>query len=629
MRRTRLLIAAGAAVALAAAVTAGALVLRPDPDPDRSAYQDPARPVPERVDDLLARMSLADKIGQMTLVDRGALASPADLTSYRIGAVLSGGGSAPPQNRPEAWADMYDEFQAAALATPLAIPMIYGIDAVHGHNNVAGATLFPHNIGLGATRDPELVAEIGRATAVEVTGTGIDWNFAPCLCVARDQRWGRTYESYGEDPALVAELGGAYITGLQGESLADPTSVLATAKHYLGDGGTTGGVDQGDTALSEAELREIHLPPYAEAVRRGVGAVMVSFSSWNGDKLHGHEYLITELLKGELGFEGFVVSDWAGIDQLDGQEGFTAGEVATAVNAGIDLVMVPFEYPQFTELLRGEVAAGRVPLARIDDANRRILTRKFQLGLFERPYADRAGTGTAGAAGATGTTGTIGSEPHRALARRAVARSQVLLKNDGDLLPLPAGTGRIFVAGRSADDVGNQSGGWTISWQGGSGPVAGGTSILAGIRQAVSGSATVDYDRDGAGIDGSYDVAIAVIGETPYAEFEGDRPDGVFLDQADLATLDRLRAAGVPLVVVLVTGRPLDIAGQLPGWDALLVAWLPGTEGGGVADVLFGSEAPSGTLPVTWPASPGQLPIHADDGQQPLFRDGAGLGYDG
>ena len=620
MRRTRLLVAAGVAVALAAAVTAGALVLRPDPDPDPPAYQDPARPVPERVADLLARMSLADKIGQMTLVDRAALASPADLTSYRIGAVLSGGGSAPPQNRPEAWADMYDEFQAAALATPLAIPMIYGIDAVHGHNNVSGATVFPHNIGLGATRDAELVAEIGRATAVEVTGTGIDWNFAPCLCVARDQRWGRTYESYGEDPALVAELGGAYITGLQGESLADPTSVLATAKHYLGDGGTTGGVDQGDTALSEAELREIHLPPYAEAVRRGVGAVMVSFSSWNGDKLHGHEYLITGLLKGELGFEGFVVSDWAGIDQLDGQEGFTAGEVATAVNAGIDLVMVPFEYPQFTELLRAEVAAGRVPLARIDDANRRILTRKFQLGLFERPYPDRAGTGT---------IGTIGSEPHRALARRAVALSQVLLKNDGDLLPLPAGTGRIFVAGRSADDVGNQSGGWTISWQGSSGPVAGGTSILAGIREAVSGSATVTYEPDGSGVDGSYDVAIAVIGETPYAEFEGDRPDGVFLDPTDLATLDRLRAAGVPLVVVLVTGRPLDIAGQLPGWDALQVAWLPGTEGAGVADVLFGSVAPTGTLPVTWPASPGQLPIQAGDGQQPLFRYGAGLGYDG
>jgi beta-glucosidase len=473
------------------------------------------------------------------------------------------------------------------------------------------------------------VAEIGRATAVEVTGTGIDWNFAPCLCVARDQRWGRTYESYGEDPALVAELGGAYITGLQGESLADPTSVLATAKHYLGDGGTTGGVDQGDTALSEAELREIHLPPYEEAVRRGVGAVMVSFSSWNGDKLHGHEYLVTDLLKGELGFEGFVVSDWAGVDQLDGQEGFTAGEVATAVNAGIDLVMVPFEYQRFTELLRGEVAAGRVPLARIDDANRRILTRKFQLGLFERPYADRAGTGAASPPGTTGGVGAIGSEPHRALARRAVARSQVLLKNDGDLLPLPAGTGRIFVAGRSADDVGNQSGGWTISWQGSSGPVAGGTSILAGIRQAVSGSATVDFDRDGAGIDGSYDVAIAVIGETPYAEFEGDRPDGVFLDQADLATLDRLRAAGVPLVVVLVTGRPLDIAGQLPGWDALLVAWLPGTEGAGVADVLFGAVPPTGTLPMTWPASPGQLPIHAGDGQQPLFRDGAGLGYDG
>jgi len=614
--RRHLVLAAAVAIGVVAAGTVGFLTLRPDRvDPAPPGYRDPALPVADRVDDLLARMSLTDKVGQMTQVDRSALAAPEDLTAYRIGSVLSGGGSAPPVNRPAAWADMYDQFQAAALATPLGIPLIYGIDAVHGHNNVYGATIFPHNIGLGATRDPELVERIGRATAVELAGTGLDWSFSPCLCVARDDRWGRSYESFGEDPALVSELASA-VTGLQGADLAAPTSVLATAKHYLGDGGTAGGTDQGDTVLPEAELRELHLPPFEAAVRRGVGAVMVSFSSWNGDQLHDHEYLLTDVLKGELGFDGFVLSDWAGVDQLDGQEGFTGAEIAAAVNAGIDLVMVPFDYVRFTALLREEVEAGRVTQDRIDDAVGRILTRKFQLGLFERPYADRS------------YTDQVGSAEHRALAREAVARSQVLLKNAGGLLPLPAAAGRVFVAGKNADDIGNQSGGWTITWQGGSGPTTPGTTILAGIRDAVSGATTVTYQRDGSGIDGSYDVAIAVVGETPYAEGEGDRPGGVGLDAGDLATLERLGGAGVPLVVVLVSGRPVDIAAQLPGWDALLAAWLPGSEGAGVADVLFGAVAPTGELPVSWPAGREQQPVNAGDGQRPLFPYGFGLTYD-
>jgi beta-glucosidase len=624
MGRTRLVVAATAALAVLAVVVAGVLVLRQGTDRDGEdpagagrtgpPYLDPALPVAERVEDLLGRMSVPEKIGQLALVERNALDSPSDLTTYRIGAVLSGGGSTPARNDPAGWADMYDEFQDAALATPLGIPIIYGTDAVHGHNNVYGATIFPHNVGLGATRDPRLVAEIGRATAVEMTGTGLDWDFAPCLCVARDNRWGRVFESYGEDPALVSELT-SYIEGLQGSSLADPTSVLATAKHYLGDGGTTGGVDQGDTELSEAALREIHLPPFAEAVRRGVGSVMVSYSSWNGDELHGHRYLITDLLKGELGFDGFVVSDLAGIDQLDGREGFTGDEIATALNAGIDMVMLRGDHPRFTELLGEEVAAGRVPMGRLDDANRRILTKKFELGMFERPYADRA------------YAAEIGSDAHRALARRAVAASQVVLKNDG-VLPLSPDAGRIFVAGRNADDIGNQAGGWTITWQGGSGPVTPGTTILDGIRQAVTpGASTATYRPDGTGIDGSYDVAVAVVGEPPYAEWEGDRPDGVVLDEADLAMLDRLGEAGVPLVVVLVSGRPMDVAGLLDGWDALVAAWLPGTEGAGVADVLFGAVAPTGRLPMTWPADPGQLPINDGDGQRPLFRYGFGLGY--
>ncbi|MDW5326024.1 glycoside hydrolase family 3 protein [Plantactinospora sp. KLBMP9567] len=576
-------------------------------------YQDPALPVATRVDDLLARMSLDEKLGQMTQAERASV-TPADVTSYRLGSVLSGGGSAPTPNNATSWADMYDRFANAALGTPLGIPMIYGSDAVHGHNNVVGATIFPHNIGLGATRDPELVRRIGRATAEEVAGTGVNWTFAPCLCVARNDRWGRSYESFGEDPALVSSMT-SVIDGLQGDSLAGPASVLATAKHYLGDGGTTNGTDQGNTELSETELRAVHLPPFAEAVRRGVGSVMISYSSWNGQKLHGHDYLINGLLKGELGFDGFVVSDWNGIDQLDGATGFTAAEVRQAVNAGIDMVMVPTGWRQFIGHLRAEVQAGRVSQARIDDANRRILTKKFELGLFERPLADRS------------YTSTVGSATHRALAREAVAASQVLLKNDGGILPLSTANNRIFVAGKSADNIGYASGGWTVSWQGGSGAITPGTTILQGIRNAVASSSTVTYHAGGTGIDSSYRAAIAVVGETPYAEGRGDRPSGMGLDATDLATLDRLRASGVPVIVVLVSGRPLDIAAQLPNWRALLAAWLPGTEGAGVADVLFGVRPATGRLPVSWMSSAGQQPINDGDGKTPLFPYGYGLGY--
>src|SRR6266545_6867235 len=367
----------------------------------------------------MANMTLDEKIGQMTQAERSAV-SNADITNYALGSLLSGGGSAPSPNTATFWADMYDGYQNAALASRLGIPLIYGVDAVHGHNNVVGATIFPHNIGLGATRDPALAEQIGRATAEEVSGTGIDWDFSPCLCVARNDRWGRTYESYGEIPAIPTAMS-TLVTGLQSGS----PSVLATAKHYVGDGGTTGGVDQGNTQLSEADLRAIHLPPFRAAVQRGVGSVMISYSSWNGVKMHANRYLITDVLKGELGFTGFVVSDWNAIDQIDGQPGFTADEVRIAVNAGIDMVMVPFEWRNFISTLRSEVQAGRVSMARIDDANRRILTKKFELGLFERPLTDRS------------FTGTVGSSAHRTLARQAVRESQVLLKNTNGILPLP------------------------------------------------------------------------------------------------------------------------------------------------------------------------------------------------
>jgi beta-glucosidase len=577
-------------------------------------YQDPKRPVAERVTDLLGRMSLDDKIGQMTQAERQN-ATPSDLAEYRLGSILSGGGSVPSPNTPEGWADMVDGYQRAALGTPLAIPMIYGADAVHGHNNVYGATIFPHNIGLGATRDPALVKNIGNAVAEEITGTGVQWDFAPCLCVARNDRWGRTYESFGEKPELAVEMSDI-ILGLQGPVLgADPPSVLATAKHFMGDGGTAGGVDQGDTQVSEAELRAIHLPPFQAAVRKGVGSVMVSFSSFNGKKMHGNEYLITTVLKGELGFTGFVVSDWNGVDQIDGAKDLSPQDVRVAINAGIDMVMVPTEWKSFISILRDEVQAGRVTQARIDDAVRRILTKKFELGLFEHLMANRS------------YAATIGNDGHRALARDAVAESQVLLKNDGKVLPLAKANNKIFVAGKNADDIGNQSGGWTISWQGSSGGITKGTTILEGIKASVDPSTTVTYDASGKGIDSSYKVAVAVIGETPYAEYEGDRPDSMGLDQTDLDTLSTLRAAGVPVVVVLVSGRPLDISAQLGTWQALVAAWLPGSEGQGVADILFGGKKPTGKLPVTWPRSGSQEPINSGDGRPALFPYGFGLTY--
>jgi beta-glucosidase len=573
-------------------------------------YKDPNAPIANRVADLLARMTLDEKIGQMTQVDRGSLTVESDIATYALGSLLSGGGSAPTPNTPSAWADMYDRYQGIALSTRLGVPLIYGIDAVHGHNNVYGATIFPHNIGLGATRNPALIQQVGRATAEEVAGTGIDWTFAPCLCVARNERWGRTYESYGEDPEIARAMT-TIIPGLQGTSLNGPASILATAKHWVGDGGTTGGDDQGDTQISEAELRRLHIPPYVDAIQKGVGSVMISYSSWNGQKLHGHKYLITDVLKGELGFSGLVVSDWAGIDQLPGDY---ASDVRTAINAGIDMVMVPHDYKLFTGTLRNEINAGSVPMTRIDDAVRRILTKKFELGLFERPYTDRA------------YTATIGSAAHRAVARDAVRQSLVLLKNSGNILPL-AKNAKIFVAGKNANDIGNQSGGWTISWQGSSGNITPGTTILQGIRNAVAPGTTVTYSATGRGATG-HDVAVVVLGEKPYAEGQGDKPSYLGLDQDDKNTLSAIKRTGVPMVVILVSGRPMIISNELPGWQALIAAWLPGTEGQGVADVLFGDYKPTGKLPHSWPRAEAQIPINVGDtAYDPLFAYGFGLSY--
>jgi beta-glucosidase len=619
--RTRKLVVPALAAGLALAAVVAVVAQLGGSDTRATAatglpYQNPALSPADRLADLLPRMSLDDKVGQMVQAERAAI-STSDVTTYRYGSVLSGGGSAPSPNTPTGWSDMYDAFQRAALATPLGIPMIYGLDAVHGNNNVPGSTIFPHNIGLGATRDPALVQQIGRATAEEVTGAGLDWTFAPCLCVARDDRWGRTYESFGETPDLVSSMT-TIVTGLQGDTLGGNASVLATAKHYLGDGGTTGGVDQGNTQLSEADLRAIHLPGFKAAIARGVGSIMVSFSSWNGTKMSANKYLLTDVLKNELGFSGFLVSDWAAIDQLDGQQGFTAQEIATAVNAGLDMLMVPNNPSTFLSLLKQDVQNGQIPQSRIDDAVSRILLKKFQLGLFEHPLADRS------------YASTVGSAAHRTIARQAVRESQVLLKNSNNILPLAKTGGKIFVAGKNADDIGNQSGGWTVTWQGASGTTySGGTTILQGIRNTVGSGATVTYSKDGTGIDSSYRAAIAVIGETPYAEGQGDRPNGLTLDATDLALLAKLKASGVPVVTVLVSGRPLDISTQLPDMSALLESWLPGSEGAGVADVLFGDYAPTGKLPVTWPQTSSQEPINDGDGKPALFPYGFGLTYPG
>lgn len=582
-------------------------------------YRDAAAPVEARVADLLSRMSLAEKIGQMTQIEKNSIA-PEDVGAYFIGSVLSGGGGSPRPNTPAAWREMVSGYQEAALATPLGIPILYGVDAVHGHNNLRGATIFPHNIGLGAAGDPALVAEIAAATAVEMQATGVHWNFAPVVAAPQDIRWGRTYEGYSEATDLVSELGAAFVRGTQG------AGALATPKHFIGDGATTFGtsttggylLDQGDAQVDEATLRRLFLPPYQAALAAGARSVMVSFSSWNGDKVHGSHYLLTELLKGELGFDGIVVSDWQGIDQLPGDY---YSDVVAAINAGIDMVMTPYDYRTFIATLTRAVEQGDVSQARIDDAVSRILRVKFAQGLFEQPLPE-------------GDPAVVGSPAHRALARTAVQRSQVLLKNDG-VLPLDPNAGLILVGGEAANDIGRQSGGWTIEWQGGSGDITAGTTLIDGIRASVGPATQVEFNRfgrfdrlvDATGAPLAADACIGVVGELPYAEGVGDRRT-LDLSSQERDMLARLRERCARLVVVLVSGRPLVITEELPQWDALVAAWLPGTEGGGVADVLFGQAPFTGKLPYTWPASNAQLPINvnSDPAQgEPLFSLGFGL----
>ncbi len=588
-------------------------------------YHDASLPLETRVEALLSRMTLAEKVGQMTQVEKNSI-EPAALRDYFIGSVLSGGGGSPRTNTAAGWAAMTTAYQQAALQTRLGIPMLYGADAVHGHGNLSGATLFPHNIGLGATRDANLVERIGAATAAEMLPTGVVWNFAPMVAVAQDIRWGRTYESFAEQPNLVAELGAAYLRGLQGYAGGQ---ALATAKHFIGDGGTawmsstaSAGrpylIDQGDVRMPAAQVRALFLEPYRAAIAAGAQCIMVSFSSVNGIKMHASHALLTDLLKGELGFNGFLVSDWEAIDQLTGDY---HSDVVAAINAGIDMVMVPTRYQLFIKELLKAAEAGEVHSARIDDAVRRILRVKLALGLFENPLP------------AIGNAAIIRSAAHLELARAAVRQSLVLLKNDNAALPLAHNTPVIFVAGKAADNLGMQSGGWTLEWQGMDGNGIPGTTILDGIRAAAGSAAQVDFNRNGKfdnRLDANgqllvADAAIVVLGEAPYAEGLGDSAT-LSLPESDV--LERVRSRARKIIVVVISGRPLVLTAQLGQMDALVAAWLPGSEGAGIADVLFGDFPFTGKLPFSWPRSVAQLPFAAGASTgcaAPLFAFGYGL----
>jgi beta-glucosidase len=584
------------------------------------------------VGDLMARMTLEEKVGQMIQADISAI-KPEDLRTYPLGSILAGG-SSPPLNgddrsAPQPWIDTARAFRAVSFEDKpgkVTIPILFGIDAVHGHSNVVGATVFPHNVGLGATRDPELIRRIGVATAIETAAAGADWAFGPTLTVPQDDRWGRTYEGYSESPDVVREFAGAMVKGLQGEPGKGRAvlngSVAASAKHYLADGGTQDGIDQGNADISEAELVRIHAAGYPPAINAGVMTIMVSYSSWQGVKNHGNKSLITDALKGKMGFDGFVISDWNAHSQVPGCSDDSCPQ---AINAGIDMLMSPNAWKGVYENTLKQVKAGEIAMERIDDAVRRILRVKAKLGLFEkeRPFEGRD---------------VFGSAEHRAIAREAVRKSLVLLKNNGNVLPLK-GNARVLVAGSGADDIGQACGGWTLSWQGTGNTnknFPNGQSIYAGLREALQASG----GRAELSSDGKYktkpDVAVVVFGEQPYAEMQGDIRTLEFQagDKVDLELLMKLKADGIPVVSVFLSGRPLWVNPELNASDAFVAAWLPGTEGGGVADVIVGDASGKprndfvGRLSFSWPKSAAQTSLNVGDNPyEPLFAFGYGLKY--
>jgi beta-glucosidase len=606
----------------------------PWPEVHSRVPADPA--IDARIDRILARMSVEEKVGQIIQADMNAV-TPEELKKYKLGSVLAGGNSSPGGNErasPTNWLDRMDAYWQASMDADWAgekIPVIFGIDSVHGNANVVGATVFPHNIGLGAMRNPELVRKIGEVTAREMTITGFDWDFSPTVAVPRDDRWGRTYEGWSEDPSIARSYAPAMVEGLQGRAgtpdFMGPGRIIATAKHFVGDGGTSQGKDQGDNPSNEEQIRDIHGAGYPPAVEAGVQAVMASYNSVRGQKMHGNRELLTGALKGDMHFDGLVVGDWNGHGQLPG---CSATSCAASVNAGLDMYMAPDSWKGLYESTLKQARSGEIPMTRLDDAVRRVLRVKLRYGVFDKPKPSARPLG--------GQFALLGSAEHRAVARQAVRESLVLLKNKGNLLPLPPKL-NILVAGDGADNIPKQSGGWTITWQGtevSNKDFPHGQSIWSGISDAVraaGGQATLNPE-------GAFtkkpDVAVVVFGENPYAEMIGDRPTVEYSpsDKKDLELLKRLKAAGIPVVAVFLSGRPLWVNPELNASDAFVAAFLPGSEGGGVADVLFkdaaGKVRPdfTGKLSYSWPKRADQTPLNVGDaGYDPLFAFGYGLKY--
>ncbi len=595
---------------------------------------DPA--LEKRITDLMAGMTVEDKVGQLVQGDIASV-TPDDVRRYRLGSILAGGNSDPGGRydaSPAEWLALADAFYDASMDTSKggkAIPLLFGIDAVHGQSNIIGATLFPHNSGLGATRNPELLRQIGGITALETRVTGMEWTFAPTVAVPQDDRWGRTYEGYSESPEVVASYAAAMVEGLQGRvgtpEFLDGRHVIASVKHFLGDGGTTDGKDQGDTRISESDLVRIHAAGYPPAIAAGAQTAMASFNSVNGEKMHGHRHYLTDVLKGRMNFGGFVVGDWNGHGQV---KGCTTTDCPATINAGLDMAMASDSWKGFYETTLAAVKDGRITPQRLDDAVRRILRVKFRLGLFE---AGRPSTRAVG-----GQFALIGAPAHRAVARQAVRESLVLLKNQNGLLPLSPKQ-RILVAGDGADDVGKQAGGWTLNWQG-TGTTRKDFPNADTIYEGIARQARAAGGEAVLAVDGRYavkpDVAVVVFGEDPYAEFQGDRPTLAYKpgNETDLALLKRLKAEGIPVVAVFLSGRPLWVNREINAADAFVAAWLPGSEGAGIADVLLrGSDGRvqhdfKGKLSFSWPRTATQYANNVGQkGYDPLFAFGFGLTY--
>lgn len=612
-------------------ITSEAGIIHPELWPSLTPLPlDPA--VEARIDTLLSQMTLEQKVGQTIQADSASV-TPEEVRDYRLGSVLSGGNSAPgplPYADTQSWLEAADAYFEASIdpnGVEVAIPIIWGIDAVHGHANLLGATIFPHNIGLGAARNPELIEQISKVTARELIVSGHDWTFAPTLAAPRDDRWGRTYEGFSESPDIIASYSASIVNGLQGrlgtDEFMNEAQVIAAAKHFLADGGTENGADQGDAKISEVELRDIHAAGYIPALQAGVQSVMASFSSWHGIKMTGNRALLTDVLKGQMGFQGFVVSDWNAHGQIPG---CTNIDCAAAFNAGIDMFMAPDSWKGLYESTLAHARDGTISQERLDDAVRRILRVKIQSGIFEK--------GLPSSRPLAGDTSILGSEEHRRIARQAVRESLVLLKNDDQLLPLDTEQ-TVLVIGDGANSIAKAAGGWTLSWQGGtySNEVfPNGQTILDGIRETVSaGGGRVIFDEDGAG-NAQADIVIAVYGEDPYAEFQGDRAHLDFEPNGfDTEQLAAFQDQNIPVISVFLSGRPMWVNPELNASDAFVAAWLPGSEGGGLADLLFQTDPSydfSGTLPFSWPKTATQTDLNiGDEGYAPLFAFGHGLTY--